>query len=74
MKEKSSAYGKYEYRDLGRWYIKSTFFKEVLKLKQNFQKNNVVTDKTLFFVKSRFCTHHSIYLNISFRNGNSVWK
>ena len=31
-----------------------------LKLKQNFQKNNVVTGKTPFFMIGPFCTHHSI--------------
>ena len=37
---------------------------EVLKLKQNFQKNKVITGKTPFFVIGPFCTHHSIFLNI----------
>ena len=40
--------------------------KEVLNLKQNFQKNKVVTVKTPFFVIGLFCTHHSIYLNTGF--------
>ena len=31
-------------------------------MKQNFQKNKVVTGKTLFFVTGPFCTHHSICL------------
>ena len=52
---------KYEYGHLGSWCIKSTF-----KLKQNFQKNKVVTGKTLFFVIVQFCTSHSICLNIGF--------
>ena len=39
---------------------------EVLKLKQNFQKNKAVTEKTLFFVIGPFCTHHTICLNIGF--------
>ena len=47
---------------------------EVLKLKQNFQKNTVVPGKTLFFVIGPFCTHHSIYLNIGFWYGRFVWK
>ena len=38
--------------------------KEVLKLKQNFQKNKVVTNKTLFLKIDSFFTHHSICLNI----------
>ena len=33
---------------------------EVLKLKQKFQKNKVVTGKTPFFVIDPFCTHHFI--------------
>ena len=48
---------------------------EILKLIQNFQKNKVVTAKTLFFVISPFCTHHSFCLNIlSFWYGSFVWK
>ena len=39
---------------------------EVPKLKQNFQKRKVVTDKTPFFVIGQFCTPHSIYLKIGF--------
>ena len=39
---------------------------EVLKLKQNFQKNKVVTSKTAFFVIGPFCTSHFICLNIGF--------
>ena len=40
---------------------------EVLKLKQNFQKNKLVTGKALFFVMGPFCSHHSIIcLNIGF--------
>ena len=39
---------------------------EVLKLKQNFQKNKPVTGKTPFFLIGPFCTHHSICLNIGF--------
>ena len=38
----------------------------IFKLKQNFQKNKVVTGKTPFFVIGPFCTHRSIYLNIGF--------
>ena len=30
-------------------------------LKQNFQKNEVVTGKTAFFATDPFCTTHSIY-------------
>ena len=39
---------------------------EILKLKQNFQKNKVVTGKTPFFVMGPFCTHHSSCFNIGF--------
>ena len=40
---------------------------EVLKLKWNFQKNKVVTGKTMFFVIGWFCTHHSICLKDTHR-------
>ena len=36
---------------------------EVLKLKQNFQWNKVVTGKTAFFLIGPFCTNYSICLN-----------
>ena len=49
-------------------------FKEVLKLKQNFQKNKVVTGKAPFFVIGQFSTHHSICLNAGFWCGSFVWK
>ena len=39
---------------------------EVLKLKQNFQKNEVVAGKTPFFLIGPFCSHRSICLNIDF--------
>ena len=39
---------------------------KVLKLKQNSQKNKLVTGKTLFFVIGAFCSHYSICLNIGF--------
>ena len=39
---------------------------EVLKLKQNFQKNKVVTGKTPFSVIGLFCSYHSICLNIGY--------
>ena len=42
-------------------------FKEVLKLKQNFQKNKVVTGETTFYVIGPFCTNHSICLNDTHR-------
>ena len=61
---------KYEYGYLGSWYIKSTLkstqINEVLKLKQNFRKNKVITDKTPFFVIDQFCTPHPICFNIGF--------
>ena len=40
--------------------------KEVLKLKQIFQKNKLVTGKTPLFVIDPFCSRHSICLNIGF--------
>ena len=40
--------------------------KDVLKLKQNFQKRKVVTSKTKFFGIGPFCARHSICLNIAF--------
>ena len=39
---------------------------EVLKLKQNFQKNKAVTGKTLFFVIGSFYSQHFICLSIGF--------
>ena len=47
---------------------------EVLKLKQNLQKNKVVTSKTLFFVTGPFFTHQSICYNIGFGYGIFIWK
>ena len=38
----------------------------VLKLKQNFQKNKVVTGKTPFFVIGPLCCYHFICLKIGF--------
>ena len=44
------------------------------KLKQNFQKNEVVTGKTPFFGIGPFCTPNSICLNIGFWQSSFVWK
>ena len=52
--------------------IKSVY--EVFKLKQNLQKNKVITSKALFFVTGPFCTHQSICYNIGFGYGIFVWK
>ena len=41
-------------------------FQEVLKLEKIFQKNKVVTGKTLLFMIGPFCCRHSICLNIGF--------
>ena len=41
-------------------------FEEVLKLKQIFQKDKVVTGKTPRFMIGPFCSRHSICLNIGF--------
>ena len=43
-------------------------------LKQDFQKNKVVTGKTPFYVIGPFCNHHSICLNIGFWYGSFVSK
>ena len=40
------------------------FLQEVLQLKQNFEKDKVVTGKAPFFEIGPFYTHHSICLNI----------
>ena len=42
------------------------FLWEVIKLKQIFQKINVITGKTPFFVTGQFCTRHCICFNIGF--------
>ena len=42
------------------------YLQEVLKLKQNFQKNKVVAGKTPFFVIVPFCSQHTVCLNIGF--------
>ena len=68
LKLNSNAFGKYEYGD---WY---NSLYEVLKQKQNFCKNVVVTGKALLFVISPFCTLHSICFNIGFWHGCFVWK
>ena len=47
---------------------------EVLKLKQNFQKNKVVTGKPPFFLIGPFCSHHFICLNTGFRYNSFVRK
>ena len=62
----SSAYINWECGHLGQRYIKSSLCKEVLKLKQSFQKNKVVTSKTPFSVIDPFCYHHSICLIMGF--------
>ena len=53
-------------KDMSIWVVlhQINSLHEGLHLKQNIQKNKVVTDKTLFFAIGPFCTHHSIYLNI----------
>ena len=47
--------------------------KEVL-TKTKFSKNKIVTGKTPFFLRSPFCSHHFICLNIGFWHGTFVWK
>ena len=58
-----------------RWLIHQiNSLNEVLKLKQNFRKNKVVTGKTPFFVICPFCTILSVCLNIGFWQSSFVWK
>ena len=38
------------------------YLQKVLKPKQNFQKNKIVTGKTLFFVIGPFCTHTILFV------------
>ena len=47
---------------------------EVLKLKQNFRKNKVVTGKHSVLCLGLFYRHHSICLNIGFWYGSFVWQ
>ena len=51
--------------NMGIWVVGTSNHK-VLKLKQYFQKNKVVTGKSPFFVIGQFRSHHSICLNIGF--------
>ena len=55
------------------WHQSNSLY-QILKLKQNFRKNKLVTDKFPFFVISPFCTLHSIYLNIGFWQSSFAWK
>ena len=48
-------------------------FEEVLKVEQIFQKNKVVTGKTLLFEIGPFCSCHSC-LNIGFWQSSFEWK
>ena len=50
----------------GSLLLQISSFKEVLKLKQNLQKDKVVTGKPPFFVIGPFFTYHSICLNNRF--------
>ena len=53
--------------NMGIWIVgtKNPLLWEVLKLKQDFQKNKTVTSKTLFFVIGPFCSHHSNCLTLT---------
>ena len=42
------------------------YLQEVLKQRQNFEKNKVVTGKTPFSVIGPFCSYHSFCFNIGF--------
>ena len=48
------------------WVVGTTNQLFVLKLKQNFQKNKVVTGKTPFFLRGPLCSDCFICLNIGF--------
>ena len=63
---KTPALTKSRIRAFGSLVHQINSLKEVLKLKQNLQKNKIVTGKTPFFVIGPFCAHHSICLNIGF--------
>ena len=51
---------------------------EVLKLEQIFEKNKVVTGKTLLFLIGPFCSRHSVVLTLAYDravfNGNGVFS
>ena len=53
-------------------------FYEVLKLEQIFEKNKVVTGKTLLFLIGPFCSRHSVVLTLAYDrpvfNGNDVFS
>ena len=70
VKWNSSAYKKYEYGHLGRWYIKSTLYQRFLNWNKIFKKSIVVTGKIPFFVIGPFCTQCSICLNVAFWYGS----
>ena len=53
-------------REFGSLVHQINSLEEVLKLKQNVQKNKVVTGKTPFFVIGPLCIHNSVGLNIGF--------
>ena len=50
------------------------YFQGALKLKQIFQKDKAVTDKTPLFVIGPFCSHYFICLNIGFWQNSVEWK
>ena len=52
--------------NMGIWVVGTTNQLFVLKLKQNFQKNKVVTGKTPFFLRGPLCSDCFICLNIGF--------
>ena len=62
-------------RNFAEWVFKPiNFLEEVLILQQNYQQNEVVTGKTLFFPIGLFCNPHSICFSIIFWQRNFVWK
>ena len=71
LKLNSSAYEKYEYGHLGRWYIKLIFLRGS-KTEANFQKNKVVTGKTPLFVIGPFVL--TLASDRAVLNGNDVFQ
>ena len=59
---------------LGSFVHQINSFYELLKLKQLFKKNKVVTGKSPLFVIGPFCSRHSICLNICFWQSSFEWK
>ena len=58
-----------------RWLVHQiNYLYEVVRLKQSFRKNKVLTVKTPFFAIGPFYNPHFICLNIGFLQSNFAWK